>query len=115
MRDLTLAQDGDLLIEKLDLKLTTEQEIVSQRLKQALLIFKGEWFLNVEIGIPYYESILGEKNSLQTIKAIFIETIEKVKGVKELMKFEIKQPVNRALGISFSVIDEFDNLIELEI
>ena len=116
MRDLKLCKGGDLLIEGFDLRLTTDTEIVEQRIRQALLTFRGEWFLNVELGIPYYENILGEKNSLPAIKAIFVDSIKKVEGAKELTKFEIKfDDNNRALAINFNVLDDFNNLIEIEV
>lgn len=116
MRDLKLEQEGDLMISEFDLKLTTNSEIVEQRIRQALLTFRGEWFLNTELGLPYYENILAEKNSLQAIKAIFVDAIGKVEGVKELTKFEIKYDNDsRALAINFNLIDDFNNLIEIEI
>lgn len=116
MRDLKLGVDGDLMIEGFDLQLTTDSEIVAQRLKQALSTFKGEWFLNSELGIAYYESILGAKNSLQAIKAIFVDAIKRVDGVSELTKFDLKfNDDKRILSINFNVIDDFNNLIEIEI
>jgi hypothetical protein len=116
MRDLKLDQEGDLMISEFDLRLTTDSEIVEQRIRQALLTFKGEWFLNTQLGIPYYESILEEKNSLQAIKAILVDAIKKVEGVKELTKFEIKYDNDsRALAVNFNVMDDFNNLLVIEI
>jgi hypothetical protein len=116
MRDLKLDQEGDLMISEFDLRLTNDSEIVKQRIRQALLTFKGEWFLNTQLGIPYYESILEEKNSLQAIKAILMDAIKKVEGVKELTQFELKYNNDtRLVSINFSVIDSFNNLIEMEI
>lgn len=116
MKDLKLDEDHDLELAGFDLQLTDNTEIVKQRLKQALLTFKGEWFLNVDLGIPYYESILGEKNSLQAIRSIFISSIGKVEGVREITEFELKyNDDTRLVSIIFSVIDSFNNLIEIEI
>lgn len=116
MRDLKLSDDHDPVIEGFDLKLTDDGEIVKQRIKQALLLFKGEWFLNVDLGIPYYEEILGEKNAIGSIKAIFVDSIKKVAGVRELSDFNIKfDDKSRTVAINFTVIDDFNNLLEIEI
>lgn len=115
MRDLKLSEDHDLVIDGFDLQLTDDTEIVRQRIKQALLLFKGEWFLSVDLGVPYYEEILGEKNSIEAIKAILVNCIKKVEGVRELLNLDIKLDNNRILKIHFNVLDEFNNLLEIEI
>ena len=37
-------------------------ESVAQRLRIKLRTFLGEWFLDTNVGVPYYQSILGVKN-----------------------------------------------------
>ena len=60
-KDLLLSSDHDLAIIDFDLQLTTDQQAIAQRVKQSLLLFKGEWFLDRDLGVPYYEDILGTK------------------------------------------------------
>ena len=115
-RDLALSREHDLKIENFDLKLTDNNEIVAQRIKQALLLFKGEWFLDVDLGTPYYESILGHKNSLDTVRAIFVSEVQRVEGVKEVVKMEINlNNANRTASINLAVIDETNNEIEVNL
>jgi len=116
MRDLKLGKDRDLLIEGFDLKLTADSEIVEQRLRQALLTFKGEWFLNVDLGIPYYQEILGQKNSIDSVKAILINAIKKVDGVKELVELNLNlNEQNNVLVVQLNIIDDANNVLKIEV
>ena len=115
MKDLLLSKDHDLVIDKFDLQLTNDKQLVKQRIRQALLAFKGDWFLNTSLGIPYYEEIVGQKNSIDTVKAIFIETIKKVDGVKDLVEFNINlENQSQSLNITFTVIDYLNNRLNME-
>lgn len=115
-QDLLLDENGDLKISYGDLQLTGDENTVKQRIKLALLTFKGEWFLNEDLGIPYYQEILGQKNSLDSIKSIFIDAIQRIDGVKELQSLNIKlDDSSRNILIQFAVIDRNNNLIEMEL
>lgn len=78
-------------------------ETVGQRLKIRLLTFYGEYFINTVYGVPYWERILGIK---QTSKAaadlIFQQQILAEVGVKELVSFE-STFVNRKYSLVFKV------------
>jgi len=115
-KDLLLGADHDLVIENFDLALTSNKQIVAQRVKQALLLFKGEWFLDRDLGIPYYEDILGTKNSIDTVRAIFVNTIRSVDGVKDLTEFNIEfNDATRTLSIKLTIIDDLSNEINIEL
>jgi hypothetical protein len=61
MNDLKLTNNHDLLIEEGDLVLiNNEAEMAVQSLKINLLLFRGEWFLDNTIGVPYFQEILGK-------------------------------------------------------
>lgn len=78
-------------------------ETVGQRLKIRLQTFLGEWFINTVYGVPYWQRLLGIK---QTSKAaadlIFQQEILKEEGVKEIVTFE-STFVNRRYSLVFSV------------
>lgn len=78
-------------------------ETVGQRLKIRLLTFLGEWSFNTVYGIPYWQRLLGIK---QTSKAaadlIFQQEILKEEGVKEIVSFE-STFVNRKYSLVFKV------------
>jgi len=114
-RDLLLNNDHDLQIEGFDLKLTNDSQIVAQKVKQALLTIKGEWFLNEELGVPYLE-ILGQKNPASLISTILISHIMRVEGVKEIISFEVEEDKqSRTMVIRLEIKDIFDNELYLNL
>lgn len=78
-------------------------ETVGQRLKIRLLTFYGEWFINTVYGVPYWQRLLGVK---QTSKAaadlIFQQQILAEDGVKEIVTFN-STFINRIYSLTFSV------------
>lgn len=115
-KDLLFDKDGDLVIKNGDLKLTENKTVIQQQIKRALLTLKGEWFLNKDLGIPYYQEILGQKNSIDTIKDIFVAAIQRIDGVKELVTLNLHlDNLKRSLSINFTVIDSNHNIIEMEL
>ena len=77
-------------------------DVVGQRLLILLRTFKGEWFLDTEYGIPYFQSILGMKTSKSTVDLIFQKAILAENGVKELTFFE-STLANRQYSMTFRV------------
>ena len=68
----------------------TTQPLVStvqQRLFILLKTFQGEWFLDTEYGIPYWQDILGKKVNKQRVDLIFQQKILAENGVKEITYF----------------------------
>jgi hypothetical protein len=78
-------------------------QTVGQRLKIRLLSFQGEWFINTVYGVPYWQRLLGVK---QTSKAaadlIFQQQILAEQGVKEIVSFN-STFVNRQYSLTFRV------------
>ncbi len=63
----------------------TDAEIL-QRVKVRLRFFLGEWFLNTDHGIPYFQDILGTKNlNLDVVQSLFQSEILDVAGVSEMI------------------------------
>ena len=77
-------------------------DVVGQRLLILLRTFKGEWFLDTEYGIPYFQSILGMKTSKSAVDLIFQKAILAENGVRELTFFE-STFVNRQYSMTFRV------------
>lgn len=78
-------------------------QTVGQRLKIRLLTFLGEWSFNTVYGVPYWQRLLGVK---QTSKAaadlIFQQQILAEDGVKEIVSFN-STFVNRQYSLVFKV------------
>lgn len=73
--DIGLGDDGDLDTSTGDLVLLSDVDAVRQDVDIRLQFFRGEWFLNLDEGIPYYEEVLVKNPKLGAIKSIFIDAI----------------------------------------
>lgn len=115
-KDLLLGEEKDIVIEGFDLKLTDNETSLTQLLKQELLTFKGDWFLDQDKGLPYYQDILGQRNSIDSVRAIFIEAIKSVSGVKEIVDLELNlNGKDRTLDVSITVLDEYNNTVNVNL
>lgn len=114
-KDLLLDENHDLVIENFDLLLTNDSQIVAQRIKQELLTLKGEWFLDGELGVPYME-ILGRKGQLSAAKTILTSHIMRIKGVKEIIAFDlIEDSDQRIASFKIEIRDIFNNHFEVNL
>jgi hypothetical protein len=94
--------DYDYTNNKIDIA-ENDQEI-GQRLKLRLKRFLGEWFLNNELGIPYFEEVLVKNPDLDSIKQIFRKEIEETEGVLNIIKLNTELiREDRKLKIDFTV------------
>lgn len=84
----------DLIIDNFQYKeITTKTEELTQRIKIKLLTFKGEWFLDEDYGIPYFQDI-------------FVKGITK-EGVDDIFRIALSNEPDVDSLISYS--SEYDN------
>lgn len=68
-----------------------------------LRTFEGEWFLNINLGMPYFQRMLVKNPDLALISAAYKDTILGTPGVKSLDKFTLDvDRLTRRLFISFA-------------
>lgn len=103
--DLLLSRvTGDVVFENGKTLVTSEVvENVAQRLYIMLRTFAGEWYLNTDHGVPYFQSILGKKVSKQAIDLIFQQRILLEEGVQEIVEFSSNLSDTRIYTMSFKV------------
>lgn len=104
--DLLLNTENDLVFFNgpLTAEYTTQPltQTVAQRLKIRLMTFRGEWFLDTEYGVPYWQSILGKKVPKSRVDSILQQEILAERGVKEIVSFTSSLQ-NRQYSASFRV------------
>ncbi|MDD5417248.1 MAG: hypothetical protein PHU12_04740 [Candidatus Aenigmarchaeota archaeon] len=69
-------------------------EEVRQRVKIALYHYFGEYFLNVNKGVPWHTGILGAKNGRNVLSNIIRKKILEVPGVIRIMDFSLTYSVS---------------------
>lgn len=104
MSDIKLDTDNDLDITNNDLTIITGLDEVTQRLRQTLKTFQGEWFLNLEAGVSYYQDILKKNPNLDVVSTVLKNAILSVPGVIDLLEFEFDFNIAlRTLSVDFTV------------
>lgn len=81
--------NGDIDIQNGQLVLVSGQEEIRQHLEQRLRTFLNEWFLDLTIGVPYYDEVLKKNVNPNTIDSIFIDEILETPGVIRLLDFDL--------------------------
>lgn len=67
--DMLLGPDNDIVVSATDVAWAYDIHGVAQLCRIAVQIFRDEWFANLDIGIEYYDGILGAKESLGVVRA----------------------------------------------
>ena len=94
---------GDIVVDG-DLVTVSESYEVRQYLRSKLKTFLGEWFLDLTVGVPYYEEVFKKNPDAVVIDAAFKEAILSTPGVLELMEFEMGfDNALRKLSLDFKV------------
>lgn len=102
MSDLKIGVDGDLEIKNGNLQLTSGDDAVRQHLQQRLRTFLGEWFLDLDVGVPYFQDILVKNPNVNQVDGILKQTILTTPGVVELVSFTMNSdPTARTLMVEF--------------
>lgn len=91
MSDLAIDRlTGDLILEDGDLQLNEGLESIRQNLQARLSFFLGEWFLDVDAGVPYYQDVLRKNPDPVVLDGLFKEAILGTPGVIGLDEFDMQ-------------------------
>lgn len=110
-RDLLLDANNDLVITT-DLQFSTGVTAVAQSCRIALQMFKGEWFLNLDAGIPYWQSLLGKKSeaAIKVAQVEFAAALRAVAGVAKVLKCDVNfDGPTRKMSVDWQVLAVFSD------
>lgn len=106
--DILLDPDtGDVKLVDGDEVLATGIDAVKQAVLQELSIYRGEWFLDEETGLPMFEQILvtggNEPTTLAAVQATIRQAVLLAPGVKTVEKFTISYDADtRRISVSLT-------------
>ena len=119
MSSFQLDNEGELQITNNSLTLTEGVEAIRQHLKARFQLFLGEWFLDTDIGVPWFRDILIKKPSFVVVQEILKNTVLDTPGVLELTAFEFDfNSTIREANFEFSCLTDegpidFSQIIEI--
>jgi len=115
MTDIYLNTNHDVVLDGRDLRLTTEDEDLVQRLTIKLQFLLNEWFLDTSKGLPYTQLIFEEGvNNLERLQSIFRTEIINTEGVEKINSLDlsidrdektltIKLQVNQTVNVEVTI------------
>lgn len=113
---------GDLTFGRGHSDYLTGKEATQQRLVSRLRLVLGEWFLNIDAGIPWWQvegsevpGILGGKPNLAYIEGLLKDTILGTDGIASLLSFTMVYDGNsRKLTVAAEVVTDDGETIALD-
>jgi hypothetical protein len=104
MRYRTLDSAGDFVLGRGPNEyLVNSSQCVAQAVKTALLLHRGEWFLDLQKGIPYETEILGY-GTASLYDAVIKNAILGVQGVASILSYSsVRNPTTRALTVAATI------------
>lgn len=117
MADLLITEESHDLVVLDDLIIIPiVEDSTAQRLKIRLLTFKGEWFLNTNFGIPYYQVVFQKRVTKGQVDSIFRVEILSTPDVETIVNFDsIFNNATREYTLTFSCIVTSGEIVTLTI
>lgn len=108
IQDVYLSADGNLAM-------VSDAEAVGQHVKQRTKAFKGEWFLNSDVGVPWLADILGKGYDPALAESVIKSVVRKTDGVTEITSFSVRfNKIRRELAASsISINTVYDTEVTL--
>lgn len=108
--DLHLDASGNLV-------LAVDNDAIGQHIRQRLMFWRGEWFLDTTVGVDWTRYVLGRpSNEMQIAEAIIKAEIAGTPGVAEIIEFDAEYDrASRGLRINrVVVLTTLDDEITIE-
>lgn len=110
--DVLIDADGDIVIDNDGLHFATGIAGVAQLIRERVLLFSGEWFLNLDVGIPWFDKILGEnfdeRAAYDAIRAEILDT----PGVVAITSLTISvDPSTRVVSLAYEAQVSFGDTV----
>ena len=103
-----LDEDHDVFLRGGQIALAEGPDFVVQAIRTRLLLYRGEWWLDTESGVPWFQEILTKPADVVRTESTLRRTILETPGVTGLISFDLAfDRPRRDLRVSFEVQTEF--------
>lgn len=112
-----LDENGDYVFGNNSYDYIEKDEAIAQAIKTKLYLFYGEWWEDISLGLPMFQSILGQvsnNNLRQTVILLCAEQISLVEGVISVDSISVDISA-RKLGLTIDVTTENGTTVNLEV
>jgi len=116
--DFALDSSGDLDFTSGDLFILEEEytQVVAQRIRLSLLTKTGEYFKDIEAGIPYFTQFFLVRGNKGYIDQYFLDYIGRIEDVDTVDFYQsVFDPFTRVLNVSFKVTTTRGESVSIEV
>lgn len=107
-----LLDDNGVVLRGGDWAFATDREGIQQRISQVLKTIAGEWFLDLDYGLPYFEQILIKNPNLPAVQDTFRRALLSVKGVSSVERLTLSlDTTSRTLTVNWVVLTDLGLLV----
>ena len=93
----------------------THLDFMRQRVHSVVSIFLGEWFLDVNLGIPYLPKDDNRTGHRSLIESFLITKVTAIEGIKRMAQFaSAYDPHTRKLSIDFVAETDGGEMLEMK-
>ena len=111
-----LLDDSGVVLRNGDWAFAVDREGIQQRISQVLKTIAGEWFLDLDYGLPYFEQILIKNPNLPSVQDLFRRALLSVKGVSSVERLTLSLDTpNRILRVDWVVSTDLGLLVGAEL
>lgn len=105
LRDIAIDSVTDeLVFADGDLQFVSGKDSIVSDAKARLRFFQGEWFLDLNAGMPYFQSILVKAPNMAVVNAAYRDTLSQTEGVIAVNSLSVDYtPSGRSLQVTFSI------------
>lgn len=116
VRNLGLSLTGDLDVQAGQLALVRDGIAIAQAVGTAIKMVKGEWFLDLDVGLDYLGAIFVKAPNLTIIRAKFLTAILAVAGVLDVPTLKLSfDAAARTLAVTWAVTTDVGELSGTEV
>ena len=107
-----LLDDNGVVLRGGDWAFAIDREGIQQRISQVLKTIAGEWFLDLDYGLPYFEQILIKNPNLPSVQDLFRRALLSVRGVSSVERITLSlDTTSRTLTVSWVVLTDLGILV----
>lgn len=107
-----LLDDNGVVLRSGDWAFAIDREGIQQRISQVLKTIAGEWFLDLDYGLTYFEQILVKNPNLPSVQDLFRRALLSVKGVSSVERLTLSlDTTSRTLTVSWVVLTDLGLLV----
>lgn len=116
VRDLALDTNGDFTLTSGDLQLVSGADAIVQAVRIRMQFFKGEWFLDLDAGIPYFQEIFVKNPNPNVLQSLFRQALLETPGILAIESLSLAfDGATRRLTVNYRVSTDVGELTSQEV